>query len=108
VGSIFTRSPLNFVDLAESEEKFVMQGLPMFKAMAAEDLETSFDSFERKEYRRGDLMYCKGEVQRCISILRSGELAIDDTGSSLPELGGFAYMGVDHNGLQVNLFLTSS
>ena len=80
----------------------ILQGLPMFRGMAAEDLETSFDSFERKEYKKGDVIYSKGELRTCINILRSGELAADG-GGSLPELGGFAYMGVDNNGLQASL-----
>ena len=74
----------------------------MFRGMAAEDLETSFDSFERKEYKKGDVIYEKGEIRSCISILRSGELSVDGGSSSLPELGGFAYMGVDNNGLQAS------
>jgi hypothetical protein len=70
--------------------------------MAAEDLETSFDSFERKEYKKGDTLCSKGELLKYISILRSGELAAgSDSGTWLPELGGFAFLGVDKDGLQV-------
>ena len=71
----------------------------MFKSLVAEDLELVFDSFERKEHKKGDVLSRKGQPADHIGILRQGDI-LASSSEPLQERGGFAFYGVDSNGLQ--------
>lgn len=75
----------------------------MFKMLVAEDLEVVFDSFERKEHKKGEVLSQKGQATNHIGILRQGEISAS-TSEPLQERGGFAFYGVDGNGLQEVFF----
>ncbi len=71
----------------------------MFKMLTAEDMEVVFDSFERKEHKKGDVLSHKGQTASHIGILRQGDISAS-SGEPLQERGGFAFYGVDSSGLQ--------
>ena len=71
----------------------------MFKMLVAEDLEVVFDSFERKEHKKGDVLSQKGQAANHIGILRQGDIA-SSSSEPLQERGGFAFYGVGSSGLQ--------
>ena len=74
----------------------------MFQPLNGEELEMVFDSFERKEHRKGDVLCEKGQPVNHLGILRMGEIA-SSNGEPLQESGGFAFYGVNGAGLQVIL-----
>ena len=76
-----------------------LQGLPMFKMLTGEDLEVVFDSFERKEHRKGDVLCQKGKPMNHVGILRMGDISASSK-EPMQERGGFAFYGVSGDGLQ--------
>lgn len=81
-----------------------MQGLKLFKQMHPEELEQLFDSFERIERVRGEVLCVQNQAPTHIGILRLGELSVSGgKAKPLKEIGGFAYYGSEL--LEVSIFL---
>lgn len=78
----------------------MLKGLPIFRPLIGEELEAAFDSFERKEHKRGDVLCEKGKLMDHLGILRLGEIA-SPAGDTLQESGGFTFYGANSGGLQV-------
>lgn len=66
--------------------------------LTSEDLEVVFDSFERKEHKKGEVLCAKDQPMTHIGILRMGDIAAS-SGEPLQERGGFTFYGVNSQGL---------
>lgn len=80
-----------------SENVFtLLQGLKSVQQVSSEELEQLFDSFERTEHARGEVICSQGQSPTHLGILRLGELTTTTKKAKpLKETGGFAYYGED-------------
>ena len=74
----------------------LLQGLKSVQQVSSEELEQLFDSFERTEHARGEVICSQGQSPTHLGILRLGELTTTTKKAKpLKETGGFAYYGED-------------